>query len=145
MMNNHDSIILLANMNTSNISVMLEKYCAAFRPGNAKSIAQFYHCPATVFANGMMITLSNRADIENLLSAGLNALESRDFSHSNITSMHIHPFSDEVVLVSASFSRLSTKGDVLENIAATYTLFNAPEAGWEIATLIAHNTDQLIA
>jgi ketosteroid isomerase-like protein len=145
MMNNHHFIILVAYMNTSNISAMLEKYCAAFRPCNAKSIAQFYHCPATVFSNGIMITLTSRADIENMLSAGLSALESRDFSQSIITSMHIHPFSDDVVLLSASFSRLSTKGDVLENIAATYTLFNAPEAGWKIATLIAHNTDRLIA
>lgn len=125
------------------LKTFLLDYCAAFRPGNISAVAGFYLSPATLIFGDRISVLSNTDEIASTLQAVLDDLVGRGFCRSRVDSCHVHEFTENTALLSATFSRLKEDDSVLEQLGATYTVVNKG-SGYKIATLVAHGTTSVI-
>ncbi|WNC71000.1 hypothetical protein RGQ13_12785 [Thalassotalea psychrophila] len=131
-------------MKNSEISQFIHEYCRAFRPGNINEIIKYFHYPTTMLVNGMNLHVASSVELEPLLSSGLSDMKSKGFSYSKIQDLYIHSLSEKIAIVSASYIRFKSDDTALEEIAATYTIFNDSELGCGIVTIIAHELDKVI-
>ena len=131
-------------MHNSEIVEFTEQYCAAFRPGNASEMAKFFQYPTTLIANGTSTQISNADDLCSTIAINLSALEDAGFRYSEIQELSINVLADDIALVSARYKRFKSDKQVLEEIAATYTLVKRAELGWGIAVTIVHDADKIV-
>ena len=136
--------LIETTVHNSEIIEFTEQYCAAFRPGNSGGMVKYFHYPTTLIANGTSTQVSNANDLCSALAVNLSALEDAGFQYSEIQELNIHVLADNVALVSARYKRFKSNNQVLEEIAATYTLIREVELGWRIAVTIIHDADKLV-
>lgn len=128
----------------TNLNDFLLEYCAAFRPGNIPEVAKYYHLPVTMIFGGQVAILTSEQQVIDTLQTIMDKLINSDFHRSRLDLCHIHELTKNTALLSASFSRLNTDDEILEQIGATYTVIKIEE-GYKIAVLVAHETQTVIA
>jgi len=131
-------------MEEKEIEDFMKSYSSAFRPGNSNKMERFYCYPTTMLSGEMRIILETGDEVSSAISAGLEALESNGFSHSELLELHIHKLTQESAIVSATYNRLKTDGSILEKIAATYNLFKENGDTWKVLMTTTHGIDGLI-
>ncbi|WP_373083665.1 hypothetical protein [Zhongshania sp.] len=131
-------------MSNSEISKFIHEYCDTFRPGGSSEMPKYFHCPVTMLSGGVNLQFGCTDDLALALSSILSGLEAKGFSYSKIQELHIHRLSENTAIVSASFKRFTSDHAVLEEIAATYTIFKKTDLSWGIITIITHELDKVI-
>lgn len=122
----------------------MQRYCAAFRPGNVERVATFYRQPMTMIQNGRVTVFDTRQSLVTAFTALLDALVARGFTGSDIDRMAIAAVAHDVFFVSAGFTRRGAGGSVLERVGATYTLLR-DACDFKIAAVVAHDADRVLA
>ena len=132
-------------MSDDSIVAFMQRYCRAFRPGNASAMPAFFHFPASLMASGLRLTLNSPEELVQMLSVSLDDLAAAGFAHSEIQAIHVHELAEDIALVSARYHRLRADDSVLEEIAASYTLCRESEGDWGIVAIITHDPSRIIA
>lgn len=132
-------------MSESEVSAFMHEYCRAFRPGNASAMPRYFHFPASLMASGLRLSINAPDELVQMLSVGLSDLAAAGFSHSEIQDIHVHELADDIALVSARYHRLKADDRLLEEIAASYTLYREADSGWGIVAIVTHDPDRVIA
>jgi len=128
----------------SDVSAFIEEYCDAFRPGNSDEMAKYFYYPNTLIMNGTSTVVASPEKLRSLMAAGLSELEANGFLCSKLQELNVHKLAADIVIVSARFKRLKANDQVLEEIAATYTLLHGSNSGWTIAVTVVHDIDKLL-
>ena len=131
-------------MSRSVIESFMHDYCRAFRPDNAAAMPGYFHFPASLMTSGLRLPINAPDELVQMLSVSLSDLAAAGFSRSEIQDIHVHELADDIALVSARYHRLRADGSVLEEIAASYTLFHEAESGWGIVAIITHDPARVI-
>lgn len=126
------------------ISQLIQAYGAAFRPGNESELPMFFAFPVHIIVHGDRAQIASPDELEQLMSATLEALAENNFSHSELEELHVHSLSQYAAIVSTRFNRLKKDGSLLEEIAATYHVFRSDGEGWKIVGITVHDTDKLV-
>lgn len=126
------------------VEEFLQRYCEAFRAGNATAAAAFYHAPAAMIFDDRLVVLDSHAKLAAVLDRILTGLIERGFSRSIIDRMEVMPLTDNTALINAAFSRLRADGTVLERLGATYTVIGG-DSGLRIACVVTHDPNRAIS
>jgi len=121
----------------------MQDYCAAFRPGNAQQVAQFYQAPLLLVLDGTQRVLGSHAELISVFDNLLRGLAQRDFQLSKIDRFESHAVAAHTYFVSAAMTRYRIDNTVLEHIGATYTLLRT-DSGFKIIAAVAHDASRII-
>lgn len=126
-----------------NLNNFLFGYCAGFRPGNIADAATYYHLPVTLIFREQVTILTHRRQVIDTLETIIGSLIKYGLRCFRLILYHIHEFTENTALLSASFSPLKPGDKILEQIGATYTHIKHGK-NYKIAALITLDRQSVI-
>ncbi len=125
------------------ITDFIKQYCGDYKSSTVEGMGQYFADTITTVRDNLTSTYQGTESFIGTLSPALQSLIEKGFSHTVLGEIGIHPLNDKTTCVSANFLRLNTKGQLLEEVGATYIVLDT-EGGLKIATIIHHDIDKII-
>ena len=106
--------------------------------------ASYYGEPSLVVLPHQVMSLPRRADIEEFLAKGRDALMARGYLHTKMQASRVRKLNQSTALYGTVAVRMRRDGTELERVAFTYLLHKG-NSGWKIHELVATDVDSLVS
>jgi ketosteroid isomerase-like protein len=124
------------------VESFLEAYATEFSTADPEVVASHFAIPALVVAEEGNRSLADREAIESLFGAVFNDLRSRDYGHSELVDVDVHPVGGNRALAAVHWTRRTIDGDVLEELGTTH-LLRREDGDWKMTVLVPGTPDDL--
>jgi ketosteroid isomerase-like protein len=116
-------------------------YFTVFQMGNPRAITPYYHVPSVFISGTGTHVLASLQDAESFFERLFFTLRQRGYSRSVLSSVQVKCLSDDLALVHSRGERLQRDGQLLERLAALYTMRKS-EGTWRIATAMMFDPER---
>lgn len=131
-------------MSTSDVKTLVTDYCDAFRPGNIHKLTNFFHFPVNFVMTGIRIQIACEEEFVSIVGGVISQLEIKGFKYSKVGDIYVSELAKGVAIVSARFERYKNNEELLEEVGATYSLFEDKENGWRIISVMSHPAENIL-
>jgi ketosteroid isomerase-like protein len=132
-----------AEHDKAGVTRLLTDYYAAFSTLNLQAILSYYLEPCLLVSARGVVAAPTHPSLAATLTPALEGLRAAGYARSELTMLYVKRLSATTALASGVAVRYKTDGHELERVGVTYVL-HSTDGGWKIATLIAHDADDVM-
>jgi hypothetical protein len=115
-------------------------YFTVFQMGDPRAITPYFHLPSLFMSTSGVHALTNLRDAEQFFDRLIYGLRTRGYARSVLSEVKIKQLTEDIALVNARGERFKRDGELLERIAALYTMRKA-DGTWRIASATMYDPE----
>jgi ketosteroid isomerase-like protein len=128
--------------NEAAVTQVLADYYSAFSTLDVRAILPYFHEPALLIGPPGVGAAPTSAALVSIFAPVMEDLRARGYGRSELSLQQVKRLSATAALASGVARRYKADGQELERAGVTYLLHRA-EAGWKIAVVVLHHTDEV--
>ena len=128
---------------TDQIERTYRAYFTVFQLGDPRAITPYYHLPSLFLSPSGVHALTNLRDAEQFFDRLIYGLRARGYARSVLNQVQVKQLTEDTALVNVRGERFKRDGELLEPIAALYTMRKA-DGTWRIASATMYDPERTL-
>ncbi len=121
---------------------VLNEYYSAFSTLKVEAVLPYFHEPSLLIGPQGAFAATTHTLLATAFNSAMEGLRARGFGRTELSVRNLKSLSATAALVGGVAQRYKIDGEKLDQAGVTYVLYKA-DAGWKIAVLIIHDTDEV--